>query len=74
MGQLRPVCGSRAYDSTFEATRYQREDGGIGLVQYGASDLDATVLAAIVGPDRFGRESLRAYLRAVVQATGETRE
>lgn len=60
--------------SAFEGAVYQREDGGIAILPYGASDLDVSVLAAIVGPDRFVGQSLRTYLRAIAGASGETRE
>ena len=60
--------------SAFDGAVYQREDGGIALLPYGASDLEVSVLAAIVGPDRFAGQSLRTYLRTIVAAPGETRE
>ena len=67
---IEPPTGGNAFDGAV----YQREDGGIALLPYGASDLEVSVLAALVGPDRFAGQPLRTYFRAIVAANGETRE
>ncbi|HEX2469914.1 MAG TPA: Ig-like domain-containing protein [Candidatus Limnocylindrales bacterium] len=69
-----PALGSLGGEPGFDGATYQREDGGIALLPYGASDLEATVLAAVVAPDRFAGQPMRSYLRTVVGASRETRE
>jgi hypothetical protein len=58
----------------FQREHYQRDDGGLGVVPQGSSDLEATVLAALVAPERFGRGSLTMYFQAVLDDEGATRE
>jgi hypothetical protein len=59
---------------TFAGGRYQKDDGGLALVPGGASDLEATALAALVAPDRFGVAGLRSYLDRIRTSPSETRE
>ena len=58
----------------FAAERYLAIDGGLALVPYGSSDLEPSVLAAIIAPDRVDRVRLAGYLRAIRDHAGETRE
>ena len=58
----------------FDGARYQTADGGLALVPYGGSDLEASALAALVAPDRFDVGRLRAYLAARAGDDKETRE
>jgi hypothetical protein len=59
---------------SFDGARYQTEDGGLAILPYASSDLDASVLAALVAPDRFERSSLASYFRTVLLDPQETRE
>jgi len=58
----------------FAAERYQGPDFGLGVVPYASSDLEASVLVAIVAPDRVNRISLASYLQTIRDSSGETRE
>ncbi|HEX7347661.1 MAG TPA: Ig-like domain-containing protein [Candidatus Limnocylindrales bacterium] len=58
----------------FIGSSYQREDGGIAIVPYAAGDVEATVLAALVAPERFRLAPLRGFLRQVATDPSETRE
>ncbi len=60
--------------ATFDGAAYQREDGGLAVVPYASSDLEVSMLAALVAPDRFNAGSLRAYFQAVADSAKETRE
>jgi hypothetical protein len=58
----------------FHLGNYQSDDGGLALLPYGSSDLDAAVRAAAVAPDAVGRERLTGYLVKVADDPDETRE
>jgi hypothetical protein len=58
----------------FDGSAYQREDGGLAVVPYASSDLEVSMLAALVAPDRFNVASLRGYFHAVADDAKETRE
>ncbi len=58
----------------FVGTRYQTEDGGLAVVPHASSDLEVTVLAALVAPDRFDHAALESYFRSVLADATETRE
>ncbi|MFL5674690.1 MAG: Ig-like domain-containing protein, partial [Chloroflexota bacterium] len=60
--------------ATFDGDVYQADDGGLSLVAYGSSDLEASVLVALVAPERFDRTRLREYLTTIAHAPAETRE
>jgi alpha-2-macroglobulin len=60
--------------SDFDGATYQREDGGLAVLPYASSDLEASTLAALAAPERFSGDALRTYLRDRVSAAGETRE
>ena len=67
--------GSAEHDGgTFDAARYQAPDGGLALLPYSSSDLELSVLVALVAPDRVNRNALESYLRGVYTNVGETRE
>jgi hypothetical protein len=67
--------GSAVLDGgAFDAARYQAPDGGLALLPYSSSDLELSVLVALVAPDRVNRNALESYLRGVYTNTGETRE
>ncbi len=59
---------------TFDGTRYQNDDGGVGLVPAGGSDLERSALVAIVAPDRFDRAALMDYLWTIRSSAKATRE
>lgn len=50
------------------AGAYRTTDGGLALLPYGGTDLDASVRAAAVAPDAVGREALASYLFKQVDA------
>ena len=58
--------------STPTSTRL--DDGGIAILPYASSDLEASTLAAIVAPDRFAPRPLTRYFRAVAEDAKPTRE
>jgi alpha-2-macroglobulin len=58
----------------FDGGAYQTPDGGLSLVPYASSDLEASVLAALVAPDRFDTARLTDYLTTVASDPKETRE
>ena len=60
--------------ATFDGAAYQRDDGGLAVVPYASSDLEVSMLAALVAPDRFNAGSLRTYFQAVADNAKETRE
>jgi hypothetical protein len=60
--------------ATFDAALYQTDDGGLALFPYAGSDLLLSVRALSVAPDRFERERLAQYFRAIVDDPRETRE
>jgi hypothetical protein len=69
-----PDTGFGTESGGFEGSTYQREDGGLAVVPYASSDLEASALAALVAPDRFGGSALQAYLRKIAGDASETRE
>ncbi len=58
----------------FAPDRYLATDGGLALVPYGSSDLELSVLVAVVAPDRIDRARLAGYFRAIRANDAETRE
>ena len=48
--------------SDFDGATYQREDGGLAVLPYASSDLEASTLAALAAPERFSGDALRTYL------------
>ena len=59
----------------FDANTYQSaEDGGLAILPYASSDLEASALAALVAPQRFGVDRLEAYLSDMADNAKETRE
>ncbi|MEX2247094.1 MAG: Ig-like domain-containing protein [Dehalococcoidia bacterium] len=63
------------YDAPpFDAALYQTEQGGIALFPYAGDDLTLSARALAVAPDRFGRNALAQYFRAVLDDPDETRE
>ena len=64
--------GPQRGPSTGRCTR--RDDGGLALLPYSSSDLEASALAALVAPDRFDRDGLERYLSSVAGNAKETRE
>ncbi|HEX6869017.1 MAG TPA: Ig-like domain-containing protein [Candidatus Limnocylindrales bacterium] len=58
----------------FDGDAYQTPDGGLSLVPYASSDVEASVLAALVGPQGFDTAGLRSYLATVAGDPKETRE
>ena len=60
--------------ATFDGSDYQREDGGIALLPYASSDLEVSSLAALVAPDQFNRNALKAYFVTIGDSPLETRE
>ncbi|MEP6638339.1 MAG: Ig-like domain-containing protein [Chloroflexota bacterium] len=58
----------------FDRTTYQGEDGGIAILPYAGSTVQASALVALVAPDAFDRTSLVGYLRGIVDSPGSTRE
>ncbi len=59
---------------TFDAGRYQREDGGLALLPYSSSDLELSALAALAAPDQVDRVNLARYLRAESARSDQTSE
>ena len=53
MAQRFPSGDEEAASPAFDADQYQTDDGGIAILPYASSDLEASTLAAIVAPDRF---------------------
>ena len=49
----------------FDGDDYQTADGGLAIVPYASSDLEASALAAIIGPERFNASRLEAYLSTI---------
>jgi hypothetical protein len=60
--------------ATFDGAAYQREDGGLAVVPYASSDLETSMLAALVAPDRFDAGPLRNYFGALAASEKESRE
>ncbi len=60
--------------TAFDGSAYQTPDGGLAVVPYASSDLEASVLAALIAPDRFDAGMLTTYLRTVAGNEKETRE
>jgi hypothetical protein len=58
----------------FVGSSYQRGDGPIAVLPYAGGDLEASVLAALVAPERFNVASLGGFLRQVAEDPMETRE
>ena len=58
----------------FIGSGYQRDDGPIAVLPYAGGDLEASVLAALVAPERFNVATLGAFLRQVADDPMETRE
>ena len=58
----------------FDGNDYQTADGGLAILPYASSDLDASALSAIIGPERFNGARLEAYLATISGNAGETRE
>jgi hypothetical protein len=61
-------------DVEFNGDDYQGVDGGLAILPYASSDLDASALAAIIGPERFNGSRLEAYLSTISGNDRETRE
>ena len=47
----------------FDGSTYQTDNGGLAILPYSSSNLAASVLAALVAPDRFDRDGARGVLR-----------
>ena len=60
--------------ATFDGSPYQVADGGLAVLPYASTDLEASALAAIVAPDRFDGPRLEAYFENIVADEAETRE
>jgi hypothetical protein len=60
--------------AAFVGETYQVESGGLAILPYASSDLGASVLAALVAPDRFERGRLEAYLSEIAGNPKKTRE
>ncbi len=60
--------------ATFDGSAYQLADGGLAILPYASSDLEASALAAIVAPDRFDGPELEAYFENIAADEAETRE
>jgi hypothetical protein len=58
----------------FDGRTYQTPDGGLAVLPYSGTDLEVSVLAALVAPDRFDRGPLEAYLSTIAAKGDETRE
>jgi len=59
----------------FDADTYQSaEDGGLAILPYASSNLEASALAALVAPQRFAVVRLEAYLSSIAYSAKETRE
>jgi len=56
------------------AERYQEESGALALLPYASSDLQTSVLVALMAPDSVERASLSAYLAGVRGNSRVTRE
>jgi hypothetical protein len=65
---------SFAPPAEFDSALYQTPDSGIALFPYADADLTLSARVAAVAPDRFGQQSLAAYLRKVYEDQNETRE
>ena len=49
----------------FDGNDYQTADGGLAILPYASSDLEASALAAIIGPGRFNASRLESYLSTI---------
>ncbi len=49
----------------FDGNDYQTADGGLAILPYASSDLEASALAAIIGPERFNASRLESYLSTI---------
>ena len=58
----------------FDGNDYQTADGGLAILPYASSDLEASALAAIIGPERFNASRLEFYLSTISGNEAETRE
>ena len=58
----------------FDGATYQTADGGLSILPYSSSNLEASVLAALVAPGSFDRDSLASYLSAIAGGAKQTRE
>jgi hypothetical protein len=74
IAQRFPSGASEAEAPAFDADQYQTDDGGIAILPYASSDLEASTLAAIVAPDRFHPQRLTRYFRAIADDAKATRE
>lgn len=78
------VAGSLATDrfdladsvplTEFDGDTYQTGDGGLAIVPYASSSLEASALAALVAPERFDVDRLEMYLSEMAGNAKETRE
>ncbi len=57
-----------------DLSAYLNDDGGLGLLPFGASDLTVSARTADVVPDRVPRQQLARYFRDVAESPDETRE
>ena len=60
--------------ATFDGSAYQLADGGLAILPYASSDLEASAIVAIVAPDRFDGPALENYFENIVADEAETRE
>lgn len=72
-GLLATYFDDAAGGPELHAGAYRAADGGLALLPYGGSDLDASVRAAAVAPDAVGREALAGYLIKLVDAADTDR-
>ena len=70
----RATAEGGASDIDFDGGPYQTPDGGLAVLPYSSSDLEASVLAALVAPEQFDIARMTAYFDSVITAGGETRE
>ena len=61
-------------DAAFDGSTYTTENGGLSLVPYSSADLEATVLAALIAPERFDESEMTSYLSGVMRDPTATRE
>ncbi len=58
----------------FDPRTYQSSDDGLSILPYSSADLEASVMAALVAPERFDSARLGTYLSGIAADGKQTRE
>ena len=60
-------------DAAFDGSTYTTENGGLSLVPYSSADLEATVLAALIAPQRSTNVEMTSSCPAHARPDGDAR-